>query len=243
MATRTDQIAFSGRIDRLDARARGPGRGGLQDRAGTCSPWTTPGPRWRWPCTRWPPGGCCAGRAAGWNCTTCPPATCWPGSTRPSRWPAAGPGTGHRRRVRRRRRGATGSLAAPAGRRGVPAPPRPAVRLVRLPRALPRGQRGGASPAALGRPGRDRSEARDSRRRPGPRTRRAGPGLPGRVPSARRATPLGRRSRTWSARGPWCPGPRWPESAPRRGCRRARRASRRAIRSWTAGGQPSSFSP
>src|ERR1039457_4483880 len=66
VATRTDRIAVSGRIDRLDERPEdgGPEDGGPEDGG--------------------PEGG---GPAAGSNCTTCRPGRYTPGSTRTPRWP------------------------------------------------------------------------------------------------------------------------------------------------------------
>ena len=93
VATRTDMIAVSGRIDRLDARpadvaATEPSSWWWTTRpAGTCSPRTTPAARWPWRCTRWPRAGRCGGPATGWNCTTCPPARSSPGRTPRNRWP------------------------------------------------------------------------------------------------------------------------------------------------------------
>ena len=115
------------RPDRPAGRAAGPATAApswwswTTRPAGTCSPWTTPAPRCRWRCTRWPPSGCCAGPAAGWSCTTCRPAGCWPGST-PSESLARQlrPGRGHRRRVRGRRRAVPRRAGAGRGERGFP---------------------------------------------------------------------------------------------------------------------------
>ena len=61
VATRTDTIAVSGRIDRLDWRPAEPGAPSSWSSTtrpdGTCSPWTTRAAPWRSRCTRSPRAG------------------------------------------------------------------------------------------------------------------------------------------------------------------------------------------
>src|ERR1017187_2688915 len=103
VATRTDRIAVSGRIDRLDER---PEDGGtalvVVDYKTGRRPLTTGDARASMPLALYAPRGgrggaggrrpggrrgCCGGPAAGWNCTTCRPGRYTPGSTRTPRWP------------------------------------------------------------------------------------------------------------------------------------------------------------
>ena len=61
---------------------------------------TTPAPRWRWRCTRWPRRGAAAAVRAGWNCTTCPPARSSAWSHTDESLGRAWVARGHRARVR-----------------------------------------------------------------------------------------------------------------------------------------------
>ena len=142
VAARTDRLALSGRVDRIDERGRRAGHRRLQDRPGGLTP-TTPAARWRWRCTRWPPSARCAGPAAGSSCTTCRPARSPRSSTPRRRWPGtcAGPRTppptsigGDRGAGRRRRSG-----------RGVPAEPRAACSWCDFRRSCPAGQAASAA--------------------------------------------------------------------------------------------------
>ena len=130
VATRTDRIAVSGRIDRLDARPADPGApnswSSTTRPGGTCSPLTTRAAQWPSRCTRSPRAGCCAGRATGSNCTTCPPGRCSPGRTPTSHWP----GTWPARRTSRRsapRRTSGCALACPRAAYDEVFPPRPSA--------------------------------------------------------------------------------------------------------------------
>ena len=114
VATRTDLIAVSGRIDRLDdrrpanaARREQPGELVVVDYKTGRHRLTVDDAR-----TSLRAGAVRAGGRAGAAATVpdggaAPPAhrqQCWPGSTRRSRWPGSSAGRGHRGRVRRRRR-------------------------------------------------------------------------------------------------------------------------------------------
>ena len=152
VATRTDMIAVSGRIDRLDARPRADGerhrarRGRLQDRPPRAVASTTRAARSRWRSTRSPPPGRCAATAAGWSCTTCRPGRCSPGST-----PTESLRRHLRRaedvadRVRRRRRADARPAARGEVRRGVPAADRPGCGWCDYLRHCPEGQAAAAS--------------------------------------------------------------------------------------------------
>ena len=102
VATRTDLIAVSGRIDRLDDRRpygrTAPDELVVVDYKTGRHVLTVDDARTSLALALYAlaaAAGACAARAAGSSCTTCPPAGCWPGSTPRSRWPGswAGPRT------------------------------------------------------------------------------------------------------------------------------------------------------
>ena len=121
-------IAFSGRIDRLDdrrpRRRHRAGRGRLQDRAAPAHRGRRAQLAGRWPCTRSPRRGCCAGPATGSSCTTCPPGRCSPGRTPAIAGQAPGPGRGHRARSAPRPTSGCGTACPRSGYDEV-FPPRP----------------------------------------------------------------------------------------------------------------------
>ena len=151
VATRTDIIAVSGRIDRLDARPElvvvdyKTGRHLLttDDARSSMALALYALAAGRALRRRLPPGG------------TAPPAhRRGPGLDAHPRIAGAAPepGRGHRRGVRRGRRADARRPDPRRLRRGVPAAPRPVLHLVRLPAALPRRHPGRPGPPPLGRP-------------------------------------------------------------------------------------------
>ena len=151
VATRTDTIAVSGRIDRLDARPElvvvdyKTGRHLLTTDDARSSMALAlyalaAGRALRRPCHRVELHHLPTGEVLAWS------------HTDRIAGPAPGPGRGHRRRVRRGRRADARRPDRRRLRRGVPAAPRPVLCLVRLPAALPRGHRGRSGPPPLGRP-------------------------------------------------------------------------------------------
>ena len=171
VATRTDRIAVSGRIDRLDERLAGP-----PDRPGPPGP-VDPAGRDRgtelvvvdYKTGRHLLGtddarsslalalyAVAAARSLRLPAPgrTAPPAQrdrARLGAHRRHAGPAGAPGRGHRRRVRRGGPGLPRWPGARAVRRGVPAAARSGLRLVRLPAALRRGSRGRPRAPSLGR--------------------------------------------------------------------------------------------
>ena len=160
VATRTDRIAVSGRIDRLDERLAAPAGGergtelvvvdyktgrhllSTDDARSSLALalYAVAAARsLRRPCHRVELHHLPSGTRARL------------GAHRRHAGPAAAPGRGHRRRVRRGGRGLPRRPGARAVRRGVPAAARAGLRLVRLPAALRRGSRGQPRPPALGR--------------------------------------------------------------------------------------------
>ncbi len=220
VATRTDKIAVSGRIDRLDARPRAAG-GGTSDE-GTelvvvdyktgrhllsvddarsslaLAIYALAASRaLRRECRRVELHHLPSGQVLAWEHT---------GESLQRHLRRAENVGG---RVRGRRRADASSAAQGKIRRGVPAAAGPGLRLVRLPAQLP-GRSGGRSSAPpVGRPGRT-------------------------VVSRGVVTRLS--ARTWSGRGPCWPGPRRSGCAQRRGCRCARRSARLPCRAagWSA---------
>ncbi len=147
VAAKTDLIAISGRIDRLDDRPaaelsrRCRGRRTRTRTAASLWSWTTRpagvgcrpttrGPRWRSRCMRLRPGGCCGGRAARWNCTTSRQGRCCAGSTALSRWSVscAAPRTSPANA--RRPTSGTGPIRTPAAATRSSRRPRHVVQLV-----------------------------------------------------------------------------------------------------------------
>ena len=159
VATRTDLIAVSGRIDRLDDRrpmtrdrasgSRVTWSSSTTRPAGNGSRSTTRGLRWRWRSTRSPPSACSGVRAARSSCIICRPAACWPGSIRPRHWTASSGGPRRSRRSARTPTSATRRLRPVARRlrmssRHGPARAAAGATFARTaPRAAPPRRRGG----------------------------------------------------------------------------------------------------
>ena len=162
VAARTERLALSGRVDRIDLPRRRAGRRRLQDRP--------VGARHRRRPRLARAGGLRAGRPAdaapavpaGWSCTTCRPAGSPAGSTPTSRWPGTLPAPANTADDIEAAAGAV-AAGATADEAYPPAPGRQCG-VVRLPPALPGGPGGGAGAGALGRPG---GPAPAERRRPG----------------------------------------------------------------------------
>ena len=172
VATRTDRIAVSGRIDRLDERLAGPPDPpdplGPAPQAGhdrgtelvvvdykTGRHLLSHGRRAQFAGAR-----PVRGRGGAFAAPALPPGRTAPpaqrdrarlGAHRRHAGPAGAPGRGHRRRVRRGGPGLPRRPGARAVRRGVPAAARAGLRLVRLPAALRRGSRGQPRAPSLGR--------------------------------------------------------------------------------------------
>ena len=134
-------------------RGRRAGHRRLQDRPVRCRTPTTRAARWRWRCTRWPPGGRCAGRAAGSSCTTCRPAGSRLRAHRGVAGPARAPGRGHRRRHRSPR--PTRWPAAPTRTRSFPPRPGRQCGWCDFRRHCPAGRAAAPGAGTVGRAGRE----------------------------------------------------------------------------------------